>query len=486
MEQLLTLFPQVNFDSSMVKILTPLLILTAGGTLNLILSASKKLKGLNFPFAALILCLSIFFSVSNFSGGVTSLSGGILYFDFYSSILSIMLLGFTLLALFLFSAQASKEFVPEEIYPLTLFSVAGAILLVTTQHLLFMFIALEIMSLAVYVMVAIRRESRFGAEAAMKYFVLGGLASALFLYGSSLIFGVSGSFVLSKIVSVPLGSPLFLMGSLLVLTGVLFKAGAFPFHTWIPDVYQGAMLSVTGYMGTVIKLAAFGILLRFSPLFLKVPFLFEILSVVAILTMLIGNFAALVQKDMKRLLAYSSISHTGYLLVGVLAVLKDPAHLSAVIIYLILYGFSNLGAFAALAELGSDKGEKDVTLLSLEGVAASKPLLAGSLSFFLLGMAGIPLTSGFIGKYLIFSSAVSSGLVPIVVVAILTSLVSVYYYFKIIVAMFMKETTEPHLGMSLGFGTVMVAFVGVVVILSMGIFPQPIMQFFSENALKIY
>jgi NADH-quinone oxidoreductase subunit N len=202
--------------------------------------------------------------------------------------------------------------------------------------------------------------------------------------------------------------------------------------------------------------------------------------------MLIGNFAALVQKDMKRLLAYSSISHTGYLLVGVLAVLKDPAHLSAVIIYLILYGFSNLGAFAALAELGSDKGEKDVTLLSLEGVAASKPLLAGSLSFFLLGMAGIPLTSGFIGKYLIFSSAVSSGLVPIVVVAILTSLVSVYYYFKIIVAMFMKETTEPHLGMSLGFGTVMVAFVGVVVILSMGIFPQPIMQFFSENALKIY
>ena len=212
-----------------------------------------------------------------------------------------MLLGFTLLALFLFSSASSKEFVPEEIYPLTIFSVSGAILLVTTQHLLFMFIALEIMSLAVYVMVGIRRDSRFGAEAAMKYFVLGGLASALFLYGSSLIFGVSGSFILSKIVTVPLNSPLFLMGSLLVLTGVLFKAGAFPFHTWIPDVYQGAMLSVTGYMGTVIKLAAFGILLRFSPLFLKVPFLFEILSVVAILTMLIGNFAALVQKDMKRL-----------------------------------------------------------------------------------------------------------------------------------------------------------------------------------------
>jgi NADH-quinone oxidoreductase subunit N len=162
MEQLLTLFPQVNFDQPMVKILTPLLILTLGGTLNLILSASKKFKGLNFPFAALVLGLSIFFSVSNFTGEVTSLSGGILYFDFYSSILSIMLLGFTLLALFLFSAQGSKEFVPEEIYPLTIFSVAGAILLVTTQHLLFMFIALEIMSLAVYVMVAIRRESRFG------------------------------------------------------------------------------------------------------------------------------------------------------------------------------------------------------------------------------------------------------------------------------------------------------------------------------------
>ena len=239
-------------------------------------------------------------------------------------------------------------------------------------------------------------------------------------------------------------------------------------------------------MGTVVKLAAFGVLLKISPIFLKVPFLFEILTVVAILTMVLGNFAALVQKDLKRLLAYSSIAHTGYLLVGVLAVLKDPSHISSVFIYLILYGFSNLGAFAALAELGSDREHKDVTLQSLEGIATVKPLLAGSLSLFLLGMAGIPITSGFIGKYLIFSSAVSAGMVPLVVVAVLTSLVSVYYYLKIIVAMFMKESTHADLGTSLGLGTVLVAFVGVVVILSMGIFPAPIMQFFSENVPKIY
>lgn len=486
MEQLLTIFPKVTLDNFAVNALIPLLILGIGGTLNLIISGSKKSRGLTFPLAVLILAATIYFSVTNFSKESISLSGGILVFDLYSSILSIVLEIFTLMAFFLFANQSAKEEIPSEIFPLSIFSLAGAVLLVSSAHLLFIFVALEIMSLAVYVMVAIRRESRFGAEAGMKYFVLGGLASALLLYGSSLVFGVSGSFVITDIARAQLSSPLFLMGSLLILSGLLFKAGAFPFHAWIPDIYQGAMLSVTGFMGTVVKLAAFGVLLRISPLFLKVPMLFEILSVVAILTMILGNFAALVQKELKRLLAYSSISHTGYLLVGVLAVLKDPSYLSAVIIYLILYGFSNLGAFACLQELGSDKTEKDVSLSSLEGVAISKPLLAGSLSLFLLGMAGIPLTSGFIGKYLIFTSAVSVGLTPIVIVAVLTSLVSVYYYLKIIIAMFMKESSEAPLGASLGFGTVLVAFVGVVVILSMGLFPQPIMTFFSENALKIY
>ncbi len=484
MEQLLTLFPKVTLEPSMLCSLMPLLILGIGATLNLIISGSK-LKNLSFGLALVVAAITIFYSISNFSTTVNSLSGGLLYFDFYGSILSIMLEAFTILALFLFWSQSFKEDIYPEIYPLTLFSLAGALLLVNTQHLLFMFMALEIMSLAVYVMVAIRRESRFGAEASMKYFILGGLASAFFLYGSSLIFGVSGSFDLLKIATIQLGSPLFLMGALLVLCGLLFKTGAFPFHTWIPDVYQGASLSVTGFMGTVIKLAAFGMLLRFVPIFLKVPFLFEILTVVAILTMIIGNFAALVQKDMKRLLAYSSISHTGYLIVGVMAVLKDSTHLSTILIYLVLYGFSNMGAFAALSELGSDKNEKDITLFSLEGVADQRPLLAGSLSLFLLGMAGIPLTSGFIGKYLIFSSAVSTGLVPIVIVAVLTSLVSVYYYFKIIVAMFMKESTHSTLGTALGLGSVLVTFIGVVVILSMGIFPQPIIDFFINNALKL-
>ncbi len=486
MEQLLTLFPGVTLDNSAVLSLTPLMILGIGATLNLIISGSKKIRGFTFPLAVMILTATLFFSIANFSKGTITLSGGILVFDLYSSILSIILEIFTLMSLFLFANQNTKEEITSEIFPLSLFSLAGAILLVSTQHLLFTFLALEIMSLAVYVMVAIRRESRFGAEAGMKYFVLGGLASAFLLYGSSLIFGVTGSFIISEIALAQITSPLFLMGSLLILSGLLFKAGAFPFHAWIPDVYQGAMLSVTGFMGTVVKLAAFGILLRISPIFLKVPLLFEIISVIAILTMILGNFAALVQKDLKRLLAYSSISHTGYLLVGVLAVLKDPSYLSAVIIYLVLYGFSNLGAFAVLQELGSDITEKDITLSSLEGVAAQKPLLAGSLSLFLLGMAGIPLTSGFIGKYLIFSSAVSAGLVPIVVVAVLTSLVSVYYYLKIIVAMFMKESTQAPMVSRLGFGTVLVAFVGVVVILSMGLFPQPIMTFFSENAFKIY
>ena len=360
------------------------------------------------------------------------------------------------------------------------------ILMVSTNHLLFMFIALEIMSLSIYVLVAMRRTSRFSAEAGLKYFILGGLAAAMLLYGSSLIFGALGSFELTSLnkmlVNIQNPSLIFFIGLGLVVASMLFKIGAFPFHGWVPDVYQGAATNVTGFMGAAVKFTAF---LAFAKIAQNLIFIDAIPALkwfqhfiwfIAAATMIYGNFVALSQSELKRMLSFSTIAHSGYLLLGLYAMNLKDGSASSLVLYLFFYALANLGAFAIIS-LFEEKNQKDLHLEQIAGLGMKHPFLGLMLTVFLLSMAGIPLTSGFIGKYGLFSSAVMAGEVPLVVIAVLTSVVSVYYYLRVIVYLFMKESGKETAKYNPLTGAFVAAFVSALATLQFGVFPKAIIHF---------
>jgi NADH-quinone oxidoreductase subunit N len=397
-----------------------------------------------------------------------------------------MIILFALIGVVLTYGQDKKEGLLSEIYSLILFATAGMILMVSTTHLLFMFIALEIMSLAIYVMVAMRRTSRFSSEAGLKYFILGGLASAMLLYGSSLIFGSLGSFELISLNKVLVGlkqpSPIFFVGLGLVVAAMLFKIGAFPFHGWVPDVYQGASTNVTGFMGAAVKFTAFMAFARIAQnlIFVEsIPALkwFQnFIWFVAAATMIFGNFVAIAQTELKRMLSFSTIAHSGYLLLGLYAINSKDGSVSSLVLYLFFYALANLGAFAIIS-LFEEKNQKDLHLEQIAGLGMKHPLLGLMLTVFLLSMAGIPLTSGFIGKYGLFSSAVTAGEVPLVIIAVLTSVVSVFYYLRVIVYLFMKECGQDVAKYQAMKGASIAAFVSAAATLQFGVFPKAIIHF---------
>jgi NADH-quinone oxidoreductase subunit N len=357
--------------------------------------------------------------------------------------------------------------------------------MVSTSHLLFMFISLEIMSLAIYVMVAMRRSSRFSAEAGLKYFILGGLGSALFLYGSALIFGATGTFELHTIshkVQITAPSMIYYIGLGLITVAMLFKVGAFPFHGWVPDVYQGAATNVTGYMGAGVKFTAF---MAFAKIAQNLVFnesveglhwFHSFLWFVAAASMIYGNVVAISQTEIKRMLSFSTIAHTGYLLLGLIVVRTGVEDTRSLILYLFFYALSNLGVFA-LISLFEQRNQKDLTLDQIAGLGLKHPVLGTFFTVFLLSMAGIPLTSGFIGKYGLFSSAVNGGEVPLVVIAVLTSVISVYYYLRVIVYLFMKESTGEMATYNRLGGPTIAALISALATLQFGLFPQAVTNF---------
>jgi NADH-quinone oxidoreductase subunit N len=346
--------------------------------------------------------------------------------------------------------------VQSEVFPLVMFSVAGMMLFPASNDLLTMFIALEVLSLPLYLMCGLARRRRLlSQEASLKYFLLGAFSSAFFLYGAALLYGFAGSVRLSEI-SAAIGGqtpvigkdPLLLLGAALLAVGLLFKVGAAPFHIWTPDVYQGAPTPVTGFMAACTKVAAFGALLRIAYVALPqarwdwTPALWG----VAILTMVVGSVIAIVQTDVKRMLAYSSIAHAGFILTGVLA--YDKSGLSGVMFYLLAYGFTTIGAFA-LVTLVRDSGDGDAVggeathLSQWAGLGRRSPLLAGLFTLFLLAFAGIPLTSGFIGKYAVFAAAVASGGWVLALVGVLASAVAAFFYLRVVVLMYFSEPSGP-------------------------------------------
>jgi NADH-quinone oxidoreductase subunit N len=341
-----------------------------------------------------------------------------------------------------------------EYYALLLTAVLGMVVMAASNDLITIFLGLELMSLSLYVMVGFRRNLLESNEAALKYFLLGAFASGFLLYGIALLYGGTGSTNLQRIGDflgdTPLaGNPLVLAGGLLVLTGFLFKVAAVPFHMWTPDAYQGAPTSVTGFMSAGAKAAGFAALLRI--LLRALPTLAHdwqpLLSTVAILTMTVGNVAALLQNNVKRMLAYSSIAHAGYILVALVAGGSEGS--AAAVFYLAVYSFMNLGAFALLTMMG--RGTDEPVLVSdLAGLGFRQPFVGLALSLFMISLGGIPPTAGFMGKVLVFGAAVKAGLVwPLVVVGVLNSVVSVFYYLRITVALYMREPEGEPVALSL-------------------------------------
>ncbi|MFD5092687.1 NADH-quinone oxidoreductase subunit NuoN [Amycolatopsis thailandensis] len=373
-------------------------------------------------------------------------------------------------------AQVGTTGMQTEVFPLTLFALGGMMAFVAANDLLTMFIALEVLSLPLYLMCGLARRRRLlSQESAVKYFLLGAFSSAFFLYGLALLYGYANSVKLSDIANAAAGSDrsdtLLFAGLGLLAVGLLFKGSVGPFHTWTPDVYQGAPTPVTAFMGACTKVAAFGGILRvFSVAFESTSWEWRgVLWGVAILSMLIGAVLGLTQTDVKRMIAYSSIAHAGFLLIGAITMTEEG--LSSTLFYLLAYGFTTLAAFGVVSLVRDSNGEA-THLSAWAGLAKRSPVLAGVFTFLLLALAGIPLTSGFVGKFVVFSAALSDGMAPLVVIALIFSAVAAFFYLRVIVLMYFSEPAPdgPTVTVPGAFTTTAITL-GVIVTLVLGLIP---------------
>jgi NADH-quinone oxidoreductase subunit N len=380
-----------------------------------------------------------------------------------------------------------------ELFPLAMLSVGGMMVFPASNDLLTMFVALEVLSLPLYLMCGLARHRRLlSQESAMKYFLLGAFSSAFFLYGVALLYGATGTLTLTGIRDglVHGDTSMALVGVALLSVGLLFKVGAVPFHSWIPDVYQGAPTPVTGFMAAATKVAAFGALLRV--VYVALPPLHEqwrpVLWAIAILTMTVGTFTAVNQTDVKRMLAYSSVAHVGFILTGVIA--DNAAGLSATLFYLVAYSFSTIGAFAIVGLVRNADGSElseDATLAHWAGLGQRSPIVGVMLSMFLLAFAGIPLTSGFISKFSVFKAAAQGGAVPLVIIGVISSAVAAYFYVRVIVSMFFTEPSDatPQVVAPSTLSKIAIA-VCAVVTLGLGILPQPLLDLADHAAQLLH
>jgi NADH-quinone oxidoreductase subunit N len=360
-----------------------------------------------------------------------------------------------------------------EFHALVLLSTSGMVFMAAANDLIVIFLALEVMSMAVYVLAGMMRADGRALEAAVKYFLLGAFASAFLLYGIAFLYGATGSTrldVIAKSIADHGTSPFVMVGIALLLVGLGFKVAIAPFHVWTPDVYEGAPTVVTAFMAVGVKAAGFAALARvfLDALRALAPSWTGLFWVLAVLTMTIGNVTAVTQRSVKRMLAYSSIAHAGYLLVGLVAASRDGG--AALLFYLVVYTCMNLGAFGVLIALGR-RGEPHEDLRDWAGVGFRHPVLGLSMVVFMLSLAGMPPTAGFAGKFYLFSAAVESGYVGLAVIGVLNSLVSVYYYFGILVQMYMAEggpTLVPPTARPVLLVTIVVAAIAT---LLLGVFP---------------
>jgi len=378
-----------------------------------------------------------------------------------------------------------------EVYPLTLFAVGGMLLFPAANDLLTMFIALEVLSLPLYLLCGLARRRRLlSQEAAMKYFLLGAFSSAFFIFGVAMLYGYAGSVRLAAIATVAqagtASSTLLYAGIALVGIGLLFKIGAVPFHAWKPDVYQGSPTPITALMSSCTLVAAFGALLRvFYVAFGNLTWDWRpALWAVAIVTMLVGSIIAVTQTDMKRLLAYSSIAQAGYILTGVIAANKTG--LSGSMFYLAAYGFATIGAFA-IVTLVRDRAGEAGHMSSWAGLGKRSPIVAGSFALFLIAFAGIPLTSGFTSKFAVFDAAIQGGALPLVIIGVISSAILAFPYVRAIVLMFFSEpAVEGPVVVRPSAYTGLAVAIGAAATIVLGVIPQPLLNLANHAASQLF
>jgi len=376
-----------------------------------------------------------------------------------------------------------------EYYSLLMFGVLGMMVMVSSHNFITIFIGLEVMSLSIYILCGLMRNSLKSVEASLKYFLLGAFATAFLLYGMALIYGSTGiidvvelkRYILTK---QPFAVTMFLIGLGLLIVGFGFKIASVPFHMWTPDVYQGAPTSITVYMATGVKAAAFGALVRvfYTALLPFIPAWSNIIWVIAVLTMCVGNITALVQRDIKRMLAYSSIAHAGYILVAFIT--GDRALISSVLYYLFAYTFMNIGAFAVVMAIGR-KGEENTDIDDYTGLGVRQPFLALCMSVFLLSLAGVPPLAGFIGKFYVFSAAVKAEFYWLAVIGVLNSVVAAYYYLRIMMYMYFKEPVRDAGEISVEPQYAFVMLICIWVLFHAGIFPRAFLLV-AQQAVSLF
>ncbi len=378
-------------------------------------------------------------------------------------------------------ALAESTRVQTEVYPLAMFALGGMLLFPACNNLLLMFVALEVLSLPLYLMAGLARRRRLlSQEAALKYFLLGAFASAFFLYGVALLYGYAGSVDLGDIFTATSqtgkSDSLLFLGIAMLGVGLLFKIGAVPFQAWTPDVYQGSPTPVTALMAACTKVAAFGALMRvFYVAFGTVKWDWRpMMWAVAILTMVVGAVLAVTQTDVKRMLAYSSVAHTGFILVGVIALNRQG--LSGTLFYLLTYGLTTLASFAIVSLVRDSSGEA-THLAQWAGLGKRSPLVAGSFAFLLFALAGIPLTSGFMAKFAVFRAASEGGATALVVVGVIASAVTAFFYARVVVLMFFQEPAVdgPTIAVPSAYTAVTIA-VGIAFTAVLGVVPQPVLD----------
>lgn len=457
--------------------LLPALIVFATGALVLLLDlASGRSKGHLGAVGLAGVVVALLVAISKWDRGGSAF-GGMVLLDNYALFFDIVICYAAALVLLL-SVDYLRRTGAEsgEYYGLVLFSATGMMLLASAGDLITLFLSLELMSLSLYVLAGVFKRRLDSSEASLKYFLLGSFASAFLLYGIALVYGATGTTRLTRVAEVASAHPgdaMLVVGVGLMMVGFGFKISTAPFHMWVPDVYQGAPTSVTVFIATGSKAAAFAALIRVVLGALRggVPDSAMLFWVLAVITMTVGNVVALAQGNLKRMLAYSSVAHVGYMMVGLVA--GSAAGTSAVLFYLLAYTFTTAGSFGVIA-LCARAGDEAVEVADYAGLARRHPLLAATLTLFLLSLIGIPPLAGFVGKFYLFGAAVRAGYVWLVVIAALNSALAAYYYLRVVVYMYMRDAEgAAAAGLTPSFAGSLALAIAAIGIVVLGVMPAP-------------
>jgi NADH-quinone oxidoreductase subunit N len=451
-----------------------LILLSSLGVIAL-LAEIFSFKKLLYPLVLLGLVITFTLNICDWNAANNTFYN-MLRFDNYAIAFTSVIIVIAFLWFIMAEGFFQEESNQTDHFALVLFSLVGAVIMVSYTNMAMLFLGIEILSIPMYILAGSRKEDLASNEAAFKYLIMGAFATGFLLFGITLIYGATGSFDLVEIKEVVTNggvvSSIFYMGVLLMLVGMAFKVSAAPFHFWAPDVYQGAPTVITAFMATIVKTAAFAAFLRLlSTTFMSVGHTWmNVVWVMAALTLLVGNITAVVQTSTKRMLAYSSVAHAGYMLLALLA--ANSYSNAAILFYAAAYSIGSIATFSIVNIVAEAKGNDGVD--SFNGLAKTNPMLAFVMTVSLLSLAGIPPTAGFFAKYYIFTSAFMAGNPGLVCIAIIASLIGVYYYFRLIIAMYFKESNEQEIPVESNHKLLLIVIA--IAIIALGLFPDFIIR----------